>query len=470
MSKAIKTFDEIFRNFIFKRSDKRYLIQKYADYLSSYIHSGYLPFGYEFPTVAYLHIHNHLAYHVIHKALWLLSAKGYIKMGRGITTHVIFQSDRNGNYRNFKHQIYADYHCQPPNHLTVKTEKNFLNSKAFHMGHIRPGQENVISPSLIATAEMRFNEMHKLVYERNNFYYTHSYAFMIRSIIKAIYIKKGVMVISKQVDPQFRTALKSLSIKIIEVGSDEQGIDLTALQRICKIHKVCGVFIMSRASFPECNPTSAKRLRELLHLQEQHDFKIVENNFFEPWLIHQHNLLLSMAANPLKSIIYVYPFNYSVKEISEISCVAADAATINLIRMTVITDGKNARLSVAEATSEALLFPDYQLEKTKVRTQLAKAIAIIREVFNGTGYWDTFGISQDSGMAIFLRPMHGFFPSDAFSRLSKMGILIHDPKSYYGCASDGIRLDLTYYISNNNLKEIVVWVEEVCRKMCQPKR
>lgn len=470
MIKAEKIHDEIFMNFRFDIGEKAHLSQLYADYLSGFIRSGHLPVGYQFPTIEFIHAHNDLAYNVINKALFLLTAEGYLKLGRGIKTHVISDHSRLEANVKSKYEVYANFYCQPSNYITKVTERNYYKSKTYHMNNIPPGNENATSPSLIATFSKRFNNMHHQSYTPENIYYSHSYSLLMRSIGKAIISKKGVIVIPKNADGILRSALKFHYLKIIEIDSDEHGIDMIKLAQLCKVHHVCGVFMMSAANFPNCSSTSIDRIRNLFELQEKYHFKVVENNFFEPWLSNQHNQILSMAGNSLESVIYVYPVMYSIKDISQIKVVAAGAKIIEAIRLHVISEGNDAKLCVARAINEALLMPDYNSDRINVRVQLSKAVKIIKDVFNASGFWLKEGINQDSGMALFLKPVKGMFPADAFEQLKKWRIHVYNPKDYNGAAMDGIRLDLTYYLPNKNLREMIIWVESICREICQSKK
>ena len=467
MNEARKKINEIFSNFTNEQAGKSYVAQQFADYLIRHIRSGCLPPGTKFPSREHIHFITNLPYNKIDEAFSILRMNGCLKIGLGTPTEVIASEFTTLSTEKSIFKVHADFHCTPTNFMTATVEKKFSNLKGYHHEQINPKEEYTASRVFCTYLARTFNKTHDLTYQPENFYYANSYYLLMRAVGKSICGKKGVIVISRNANAALRDALNYQSIKIMEVDSDDQGIDTVQLAEICGHHQVCGVFIMSASNMPDCVTTSVPRLRSLLDLQQQYSFKIVDYNLMEPWLENQCSKLLNLAADPLQSIIYIYPINYTFKELNPDRAVAADAGLIKNIEAHLIAAEDVAQRSVAEAANQIFLSPQYKQMVADLQRHRREAVKMIREVFNATGYWSKSGINQDSGMAIFLKPLHGMFPPGTVEYLQGLGISVYDSSSYNGSCRGGIRMDFTHHIGSHRLKDLVVWVESVCRQFCE---
>ena len=458
--------DEIFRNFIYTEEEKPFLSELFADYLTNCISTGNLLPSQHLPTVEDMHLGNHLPYHVINAALKILKNRGLILMGRGIKTQVAQKQPVVAAVANTSSPIYCDCYSLPFCNSTAAIKTMYHKTKFYCMSTVPPQYENSICEEMINILCMRFNKLHSMHYSRENILYAHSYYHLMRAIVKAIAVKKGVVVIPKYTDVRLRNALKINGIKVVEIHTDEIGINVTKLASLCTNNNVIGVFLTSAANFSNCKAMSDERIAELYDLQAMYSFKIIENNFYEPWLIDQKNKVLNLTPKPLDNVIYVYPLNYFIKDMSYIRTVAADAFTIARIKEHLIADEVAWQYSIAKAISTVLLVPEYDLAEKKVREHLTEGIATIRRVFTASGFWDLAGIYQDAGMAFILKPKGARFPSDAISRYSAKDIYVCDPKSYQGSVSNGLRTDFSFHMAAKNLEAKVIKFESESRAIC----
>jgi DNA-binding transcriptional regulator YhcF (GntR family) len=458
--------DEIFRNFICTQENKPFLSELYADYLASYILSGELYPGHLFPSVKELHEQNSLPYHVINEALKLLKSKGLIKTGRGIKTHVSQTKPAVKTNNDASLPLYADCHYLPYCSDTASIIKKYHKTKFYYSSIVPPQQENVISEELIDTLCINFNQLHHKQYTNENFLYVNSCFYLMRAIGRAIWEKNSVIVIPEKASTQLRNALKFEKLNTVTVKSDGEGIDIKDLDLICTQYKVTGVVIMSVANFPDCKAMSEKRISDLFQTQNLYGFKIIENNFYEPWLYNQQNKVLNGASNSLDTIIYIYPLNYFIKDISHLRAVAADTITIQKIKSHLVTHEVEWNYSLARSACSTLLLQEYATTCTNLRAQLHYSITMIRNVFSATNFWDAHGLNQDAGMAFLLRPREGSFPTHAVARLHEYGIQVYHPEIYMGDISQGLRIDLSYYLTSKTLETKVKKLERITRKIC----
>ena len=458
--------DEIFRNFIYTEEEKPFLSQLYADYLAKYILNGNLPPGEYLPTVKFLHLENNVPYHVISDSFQILKDKGLLLVGRGIKTQVAPLLPETPMPRVTSRPIYADFHCMPYGPATESIKKRYYKIKFYHMVTVPPRVENAICHDLLKVLQTRFNKLHDKFYGIENFLYVHSYYHLIRAIAKSLSTEQGVIVIPKNTDVKVLKAFNYIGLEVIEVDTDAEGIDIKQLSKVCIVHHVVGVYLMSAANFSDCRPTSDARISEILNMQDIYRFKIIENNFYEPWQHNQKNKVLSLGTRVLRDIIYIYPLCYFIKDISLIYAIAADADTIRQIEYHLITDAVQWHYSLAKTTAYILSLKLYENTMNNVKAQMSYSLAIIKKVFADTGFWEPIALNQDAGLSIVVKPKVGWFPADTIQRFREPGIYVYLVEIYEGNLKNGVRIDLSHYIGSKTLEATVRIIESTGRGIC----
>lgn len=105
--------------------------------------------------------------------------------------------------------------------------------------------------------------------------------------------------------PPAREAFRSCGAKILSVGLDEHGLDVDALEDLCKKHRVRAIYVTPHHQFPTTVMMTAERRLKLLMLAEEYDFVIVEDDYDHEFHFHHHPVL-PLASNDLAGrVVYV---------------------------------------------------------------------------------------------------------------------------------------------------------------------
>lgn len=465
MSEIDKKGDEIFRNFNLTEKSDLSRPREYANYLIGQIDLGNLAVGSKLPSVNDLHLKSSLSHANIREALKIMECKGYLSITSGINS-CVKRPDLNPYLPvQYEEVFHADYHCKHPKLHTIGIEKLYQKFRIDYSRETPPGQENSISPILINTLLNRYNVLHRQSYHCENLYYTHDYQLLIKSIGLVVKEKGSVVAISAQSDGVLRLALASAGLKMVEVKMDKDGLCTDDLARICLSRKVAAVFLTSKASFPEFIYTTAERVNELFALQKTYQFKIIENDFYAPWLNTLDNLVLELAGDAVDAVIYLWPVSYLLSDISRLMVIAAHSKIIEAVRNKVKAEGKQAYRSIGNATNDLLLRKEFIKVQDLVKSELSVLRAIVLEVFSSSDFWQLAGIESDSGPAFFMKPSEGSFPAGAYQQLRDLGVFVYDPESYNGSALNGIRYDFSFYIGKKNFKITLQKIEKHSRNI-----
>jgi GntR family transcriptional regulator / MocR family aminotransferase len=90
--------------------------------------------------------------------------------------------------------------------------------------------------------------------------------------------QNDVIVMEKLCDQLACDAFKSCGASIIPIEQNEQGMDLDALDALCKTTKIRAVFVSPHYQFPTTTSMPMQNRRRLLALADEHDFLIIEDD------------------------------------------------------------------------------------------------------------------------------------------------------------------------------------------------
>jgi len=456
---------EIYKAFRITEENRDFKARALANYLIDQIIVGNIPVDSKLPSVKDLRTYTKVSLANVGKALHIMQDKGYLLIVSGVLSIAKMSDTGESSALN---NFYADFHIKQPRLHVLKLESHFQKLKIDCGRVLHPRMENSISLALIDTLANRFNARNDLDHNANQFCYTHNYQLLIKAVGLVIKEKPGVIVISAHSDSALRMGLASTGLKVLEVNTDKDGFCVDELAEICLNEKdVAAVFITSKACFPNFAYTTAARIKALFVLQAKHGFKIVENDNYSPWIADHNNLVLQMAGKAMDDVIYLYPISYLLYDISLITVVSANAEIVARITDKVIPEGQQKSRSIADATNELLQDKIFFEVEDMVMSEVSLFRVLILEVFMESGFWQLNNKGDDSGPGLFLQPKKGSFPTDAFIKLSKKGLVVYDPKKAYdGSSRDGLRFDLSFYISKKNFKADLQKIEKQCRNIC----
>ncbi|MDT9086463.1 hypothetical protein RSW79_25055, partial [Escherichia coli] len=80
-------------------------------------------------------------------------------------------------------------------------------------------------------------------------------------------------------NPDYPIAKKTFArtkATLIEVAVDENGLDMAAVEKICKKKKITAVYVIPHHHYPTTVTLSVQRRMKLLELSHQYSFAIIE--------------------------------------------------------------------------------------------------------------------------------------------------------------------------------------------------
>jgi len=105
--------------------------------------------------------------------------------------------------------------------------------------------------------------------------------------------------------PPAREAFRSCGAKILTVGLDQNGINVTELEALCKKYPISAIYVTPHHQFPTTVMMTAERRLKLLMLAEQYNFMIVEDDYDHEFHFHHHPVFPLASTAHSGRVIYV---------------------------------------------------------------------------------------------------------------------------------------------------------------------
>jgi len=105
--------------------------------------------------------------------------------------------------------------------------------------------------------------------------------------------------------PPAREAFQSCGARILTVGQDKYGIDVVALEKLCKIYPIKAIYVTPHHQFPTTVIMTAERRLKLLMLAKQYDFTIVEDDYDHEFHFLHRPVFPLASTNHADRVVYV---------------------------------------------------------------------------------------------------------------------------------------------------------------------
>ena len=197
-------------------------------------------------------------------------------------------------------------------------------------------------------------------------------------------------------------AFRACGGHVVPVRLDAEGLDVEDVERQCRAHRVCAIFLTPHHQFPTTVSLRPERRLRLLELARQFGFAIIEDDYDHEYRF-QSQPLLPMASYAPGRVVYVGSLSKLLLPALRIGYVAAPRQVIDAIAHEVsLTDGMGNTLTEDAAAD--------LIETGEVRRHARKATQIYagrRDAF-ARGLADNFGEMVDfripeGGLAFWLR-------------------------------------------------------------------
>lgn len=105
--------------------------------------------------------------------------------------------------------------------------------------------------------------------------------------------------------PPAREAFRSCGATILTVGVDNDGINVTALEALCKKHPIRAIYVTPHHQFPTTVMMTAERRLKLFLLAKKYDFFIIEDDYDHEFHFEHHPVMPLASHDHDDRVIYV---------------------------------------------------------------------------------------------------------------------------------------------------------------------
>lgn len=189
---------------------------------------------------------------------------------------------------------------------------------------------------------------------------------------------------------------------IVPVGLDQQGVNVADVERMCRLHRVCAIFLTPHHQFPTTVALQPDRRLRLLELSRQFAFAVIEDDYDHEFHFESQPLL-PMASYAPERVIYVGSLSKLLLPALRIGYVVAPTRVIDALAQEVMLLDSMGNMLTEDAVAELLDTGEVRRHArtaTKVyarrRTTFANAL---REELRDLADFDM----PDGGLAFWLR-------------------------------------------------------------------
>jgi len=237
------------------------------------------------------------------------------------------------------------------------------------------------------------------------------------------------------------------------VPVDECGIDLNAVEAICKKKKVRLLYVIPHHHRPTTVTLSSERRMQLLELAMKYRFAILEDDYDYDFHYSSSPILPLASADYYGSVIYVGSFCKTIAPGIRIGfAVAPQNLIVQLTRLRRMIDRQGEQL-LEEAMANLLKNGDISrhLKKTN-KIYHERRNMLCRLLNEHLGDKVSFKI-PDGGFAIWMKYNNGILPKDVAIKAAEMGLSVSDGADYFQDVSY-VNTSIRLGFASLNLKEL----------------
>lgn len=117
------------------------------------------------------------------------------------------------------------------------------------------------------------------------------------------------IIIGKPNYPIANNAFKETGAKIVEVNVDDDGIDVDAIEKLCKKKKIDAIYVIPHHHYPTTVTLSVDRRMKLLELSNEFSFAIIEDDYDYDYHYSSSPYLPLASAGHSGNVIYIGSFS-----------------------------------------------------------------------------------------------------------------------------------------------------------------
>lgn len=148
-------------------------------------------------------------------------------------------------------------------------------------------------------------------------------------------------------------AFAAAGARIVGVSIDDEGIDVAAVERACRVHRVAAIFLTPHHHFPTTVALRPERRLRLLDLARQFGFAIIEDDYDHEYHFESQPLL-PIASYAPGQVIYIGSLSKLTLPALRIGYVLAPSQVIDAIAGQVMETDRQGNILTEEAVAELI--------------------------------------------------------------------------------------------------------------------
>jgi GntR family transcriptional regulator / MocR family aminotransferase len=143
----------------------------------------------------------------------------------------------------------------------------------------------------------------------DNLLITHGAQMSIYLVSRLLLNSSANIIVGKPNYPVANKAFEEAGAKILEVEVDEDGIDVKAIEKICRKKPISAVYVIPHHHYPTTVTLSVERRMKLLALSQQFSFAIIEDDYDYDYHYTSSPYLPLASAGHSGNVIYIGSFS-----------------------------------------------------------------------------------------------------------------------------------------------------------------
>lgn len=143
----------------------------------------------------------------------------------------------------------------------------------------------------------------------DNLLITHGAQMSIYLVSQLLLNKDAAIIVGKTNYPVANKTFKETGAQLIEVAIDDNGMDIDAIETICKQKKVSAVYIIPHHHYPTTVTLSVARRMRLLELSQEYSFVIIEDDYDYDYHYTSSPYLPLASSQHNGTVIYIGSFS-----------------------------------------------------------------------------------------------------------------------------------------------------------------
>jgi len=290
-------------------------------------------------------------------------------------------------------------------------------------------------------------------YSQAQLTYSFGYLPVIGQISKA-FLKRHSFVMCTPASTDIQKVVRRAGKQVVVLNAASPNEMLKALELECETSSVGIFYLSSRISFPSGTSLNIQQIEQLLRLQEQYKFIIVEDDRYASIYPNTPNVFMGHIYQRKVAVIYLRPLTHVNEFLNTINIIAGPKKLICRLKSVMKDSNDKPRLVVLKALSDLVLSTSVSSYEKRINRAVKKINILTQQVLEESGLWKQEDINVKGGWYFFLRPKNGRLPTDFYQELASRHIYVIDPKQFDFPAytEPGLIISIAGYLHDSSLR------------------